>query len=78
MADLYDFASSGKGTFAFKPITDFRVVGVEERVTSQLSAFKAIAEVIEVEDTSEVTKRSLKRSTDVCVNETLSGFINAR
>ncbi|KAK0189988.1 hypothetical protein F5146DRAFT_647057 [Armillaria mellea] len=77
VAGLYDFASAGKGTFVFEPITDFRVVGADERVASQLSAVKAIAEVIEVEVTSEVTKRSLKRSTDVCANETLSGFINA-
>ncbi|KAG7442718.1 Metalloprotease [Guyanagaster necrorhizus] len=77
VADLYDFASAGKGTFAFEPITDFRVAGAEERVASPFSAVKAIAEIIEVEVTSEVTRRSIKRATDVCANATLSEFINA-
>lgn len=83
VASLYDFATSGLGTYSFTPITTFQVAGAEEKevVASKLSKVQVSTNQIDVEITGDVAKRAHsvnKRATDICTTSSKKTFIDAR
>ncbi|RDB20163.1 Neutral protease 2 MEP8 [Hypsizygus marmoreus] len=83
VASLFDFASAGTGTFSFEAITNFKVMGAEERVAGAQSFAKiqATTPTVQVQVTGDVAKRELpelnKRATNICTTSSRKSFIDA-
>jgi deuterolysin len=80
VADVFDFATAGAGTFKFEPLVDLRVGGLEEEVASPAALAKVTvaSQAIEVTVTGEIAKREEKRAVSVCSNASRKSFIDAR
>ncbi|EEB92986.1 hypothetical protein MPER_08424, partial [Moniliophthora perniciosa FA553] len=84
VADLFDFATAGAGTFSFEPNADLKVAGVEEETTSPAAFSKVTlaSQPIEVTVTGEISankelRKNEKRAVVSCSNASQRSFIDA-
>ncbi|KAK7047609.1 hypothetical protein VNI00_006377 [Paramarasmius palmivorus] len=79
LADVFDFATVGAGTFKFEPLVDLRVGGLEEEIASPAALAKVTvaSQAIEITVTGEIAKREEKRAVSVCSNASRKSFIDA-
>uniref|UniRef100_A0A0W0FLS9 Methionine aminopeptidase n=1 Tax=Moniliophthora roreri TaxID=221103 RepID=A0A0W0FLS9_MONRR len=84
VADLFDFATAGAGTFSFEPRTDLKVAGVEEEAANPdaLSKVTLASQPIEVTVTGEISankelRKNEKRAVVSCSNTSQRSFIDS-
>jgi deuterolysin len=71
VADIFDFASAGSGTFSFTPRADFKIATAEAVEKSSVNV-----PTVEVEVIGAIARKA-KRATDICEDPNKASFINA-
>ncbi|KAK7469978.1 hypothetical protein VKT23_001414 [Stygiomarasmius scandens] len=73
VADIFDFASAGAGTFSFTPRTEFKIAGAEDTQAQKVTVDVPTVDV----EVNGVIARKAKRATNICEDATQAAFISA-
>ncbi|THU97406.1 zincin [Dendrothele bispora CBS 962.96] len=73
VADLFDFASAGTGTFSFTPNGEFKIAGAD---SAAVNKFAVDMPTVDVEVTGAIPKK-VKRATNICDDSSKSSFIDS-
>ncbi|KAI3618123.1 neutral protease 2 [Moniliophthora roreri] len=78
VADLFDFASAGTGTFRFEPVASFHVATGSNEKPGQFERVQVSSNAVEVNVTDQLKKREMvKRARDTCQVPAKRDFIDA-